>query len=569
MANSDVVYKYIGVIEDDSCADAQAIKTIMEACDNDFIPPMSVRESACKNLSNQEVHDKDIKVYWKIILAQKNVAAYIGETMVAFLSFRHDDNKEDFEPVVQSEVVNYVSTICVLKGYRGKHITSHFYDMLENGIDIPDEVKGDCVATRTWNENYAHIGLLQKRGFTLTHTIVGDREQDGIKYDTVYYCKCPKRRHVLTFSDKQNESGYKVMVITTGGTIAQKHNEFDRTVQQETSSPFKDCIVTIVEQMNDIGAKKQENHYVDTILIEELLNKDSSNIVPEDWEVLVNKIVDEYDNYKAFVITHGTNTLGYTSAALSFALGRLGKPVVLTGSQVSFGEPGSDAQMNLENALRIATYNKYDLWGVMVVFGSKIINGTRVKKTTEYAYDAFKAFGAGKLIGDIGNSIKIDESGLEAHRNNWKNPAKSRDELEVANHFNMNIASFTEFPGMTSDIFNYLVDNCGIKGFILRSTGAGDPNVATAGVRYENLRNAFDYLRRKKIPIIVTTQAPDGTASMDINTPGKEARKLGAIPARDMSMESMTVKLAWLIAKDLPYEEIRKQMGQSDHGEIK
>ncbi|MDR0917750.1 MAG: asparaginase, partial [Oscillospiraceae bacterium] len=463
-------------------------------------------------------------------------------------------------------------TICVLKKYRGNHITSHFYDMLEGNKDIPEDVFSDCVATRTWNENYAHIGILQKRGFTLTHTTVADRHQDDIDYDTVYYCKCPKRRHILKFSDRQDASGYKVMVITTGGTIAQGHDEFDRTVQQATSSPFKDCISTIVKQMNQAGANKletQESHFVDTVMIEELLNKDSSNIVPEDWEVLVNKIVDEYDNYKAFVITHGTNTLGYTSAALSFALGRLGKPVVLTGAQVSYGEPGSDAQMNLENALRIATYNKYDLWGVMVVFGSKIINGTRVKKTTEYAYDAFKAFGAGKLIGDIGNSIKIDESGLGAHRDNWKNPAKSRDELEIVNHFDMNIASFTEFPGMTSKIFKHLVDNCGIKGFILRSTGAGDPNVAALGVRYENLREAFDYLRRKKIPIIVTTQAPDGTASMDINSPGKEARRLNAIPARDMSMESMTVKLAWLIAKGLPYEEIRKQMGQSDHGEIK
>lgn len=76
-------------------------------------------------------------------------------------------------------------------------------------------------------------------------------------------------------------------------------------------------------------------------------------------------------------------------------------------------------------------------------------------------------------------------------------------------------------------------------------------------------------IRRKKIPIIVTTQAPDGIASMDINTPGKEARKLGAIPARDMSMESMTVKMAWLLGLGLPYDEIRRRMGEALRGEIK
>lgn len=569
MLNYDVTYKYIGTIEDKNSNEALSIKKIMEACDNDFIPPMSYRNSPTADIKDQSLHDKDIIPYWEQILMQNNIVAFIDNEMVAFLSFRHDYIKDKFQPVVQNEIINYISTICVLKKYRGHHITSHFYEMLENNNDIPADVASDCIATRTWNENIAHINLLQKRGYTLTHTTFNDRDYDGIMYDTVYYCKCPNRRHMLKFSDK-NDGTFNVMVITTGGTIAQQHDEFDRTIQQKTSSPFKDCIEDIVRRLNEVGAKKHETHFVDTVLIEELLNKDSSNIVSEDWVVLVNKIVAEYDNYKAFVITHGTNTLGYTSAALSFALGRLGKPVVLTGSQVSFGEPGSDAQMNLENAIRIATYNKVDLWGVMVVFGSKIINGTRVKKTTEYDYDAFKAFGAGKLIGTIGNSVRIDEAELSIHKSNWKNPAKSRDELEVANCFDMHIASFTEFPGMHSDIFKVLVEgDSKIKGFILRATGAGDPNVAEVDAIYDNLREGFEYLRRKKIPIIVTTQAPDGVASMDINTPGKEARKLGAIPARDMSMESMTVKMAWLLGLGLPYDEIRRRMGESLRGEIK
>lgn len=569
MSNYNVTYKYIGTIKDKNSNEALSIKKIMESCDNDFIPPMSYRDSSTADINEQSLHGKNIIPYWEQILMQNNIVALIDNEIVAFLSFRHDYIKDKFQPVVQNEIINYISTICVLKKYRGHHITSHFYEMLENNNDIPADVACDCIATRTWNENIAHINLLQKRGYTLTHTTFEDRDYDGIKYDTVYYCKCPNRRHMLKFSDKK-DGAFKVMIITTGGTIAQQHDEFDRTIQQKTSSPFKDCIEDIVRRLNEVGAKKHETHFVDTVLIEELLNKDSSNIVSEDWVVLVNKIVAEYDNYKAFVITHGTNTLGYTSAALSFALGRLGKPVVLTGSQVSFGEPGSDAQMNLENAIRIATYNKVDLWGVMVVFGSKIINGTRVKKTTEYDYDAFKAFGAGKLIGTIGNSVRIDEAELSIHKSNWKNPAKSRDELEVANCFDMHIASFTEFPGMHSDIFKVLVEgDSKIKGFILRATGAGDPNVAEVDAIYDNLREGFEYLRRRKIPIIVTTQAPDGVASMDINTPGKEARKLGAIPARDMSMESMTVKMAWLLGLDLPYDEIRRRMGESLRGEIK
>jgi L-asparaginase len=371
---------------------------------------------------------------------------------------------------------------------------------------------------------------------------------------------------------------FRILLLTTGGTIAQEHDDFGRTRQRSedegSSNPFKGCIGDIKKQLNKkVGTNEEETHLIDEISTEEIFNKDSSNVISDDWVSLIERIRDEYDNYNAFVVTHGTNTLGYTSAALSFALGRLGKPVVLTGSQVSFGQPGSDAQMNLENAIRIAAYSKEKLHGVMVVFGSMIINGTRVKKTTEFDYDAFKTFGESKLIGRIGNYVRFDEAALNTHRGNWKNPAKEKIDLDVTTEFDMRIASLTEYPGMSSDIFKLLVgddpQNPKTKGFILRSTGAGDPNVAEENANYNNLREGFMFLRDNKIPIIITTQAPDGIASMDINSPGKLARTLGAIPARDMSMESMTVKLAWLLGRKFPYEEIRRQMGEAVHGEIK
>jgi L-asparaginase len=286
---------------------------------------------------------------------------------------------------------------------------------------------------------------------------------------------------------------------------------------------------------------------------------------------LIDKIIEQYDNYNAFVITHGTNTLGYTSSALSFALGRLGKPVILTGSQVSFSYPGSDALMNLENAIRIAAYTKEKLNGVMVVFGSVIISGIRVKKTTEFDYDAFKSFGSGEL-GRIGNSIRIDRDRLVAHTGFLGNPAKLCKELEVKKNFDTHIASLTEYPGMDSSIFRTLVEGeSAIKGFVLRSTGAGDPNVAKEEDRdkFRNLRDGFEYLREKEIPIVITTQAPDGLASMDINTPGIEAYALGAIPAKDMNMESITVKLAWLLGRKIPYDEMREMMTTSFRGEIR
>lgn len=78
-------------------------------------------------------------------------------------------------------------------------------------------------------------------------------------------------------------------------------------------------------------------------------------MISKDWELIVKTIYDKYDDYDAFIITHGTNTMGYAAAAVSFALGNLGKPIIFTGSQVSYGILGTDAVMNLENILRVIT----------------------------------------------------------------------------------------------------------------------------------------------------------------------------------------------------------------------
>jgi L-asparaginase len=108
----------------------------------------------------------------------------------------------------------------------------------------------------------------------------------------------------------------------------------------------------------------------------------------------------------------------------------------------------------------------------------------------------------------------------------------------------------------------------GAEGFIYQATGASDPNIASINSGFDNLRAGFEYLRDKKIPIIITTQALDGVASMDVNNPGRIAFELGAIPAWDMSLEAMTVKLGWLLGRKFPYEEIRTLMLECFRGEI-
>jgi len=302
-----------------------------------------------------------------------------------------------------------------------------------------------------------------------------------------------------------------------------------------------------------------------------LCNIDSSDILPEQWIALASKIKEEYDNYDAFIVTHGTNTMGYTSAALSFSLANLDKPVIITGSQVPAGMPGSDAIMNLENTLRVAVLHGEDkerIKGVIAVFGTHIITGTRVKKSTEFDYDAFISLG-NSSIGRIGRIIDIDNDNLRKHigylSTNLYRRAKTTKELICENEFDMQIASLTEFPGMDENIFKTLVEHNKIKGFILRAFGAGDATT--------KLIPTLEYLKNKEIPIVITTQAPNGNSNFQVNEPGQKIaeNKLG-IPAFDMSIESQTTKLAWLLAKkekgEITYNQLCDQMTVDIRGEV-
>lgn len=358
---------------------------------------------------------------------------------------------------------------------------------------------------------------------------------------------------------------HKILLITTGGTIAGKvatDKGGDQDLQK--AEDFSELIRPTVSFL-----EKQWGVDVD-IDPYELCEVDSSDILPQHWEDIAAKIKEKYDDYNSFIISHGTNTLGYTCAALSFALANLNKPVILTGSQVPSNMPGTDAAINLNNAVRVAAWprEKNPMKGVMAVFGSHIITGTRVKKETEFDYDAFTSFGTG-CIGRIGRIINIHEANLEEHlgylHSNIYPEARTSGDLICENDFHMKIASLTEFPGMSPDIFKSLVEKNGVKGFIFRAFGAGDAST--------NLHPALEFLKDQEIPVVITTQAPNGNSNFQVNEPGHHLRdhKL-AIPAYDMSIEAQTTKLAWLLAKkikgELTYDQLCKQMVNNIRGEI-
>jgi len=190
-AEPKIDIRHVGSITDKTSAEAQAIKSILIACNNDFVPPLAVREKASGSIAGQKFHEPDIDPYWSQILEQENIVALntSGE-IIALMSFKNKYSHPEYFPGVAKEgdTINYISTICVLVDYRRFGITRRFYEMMEG--NLPQNIHGECVSTRTWATNDGHIRLLEKRGYALTYTIPEDRvSETGEKLDTVYFCK--------------------------------------------------------------------------------------------------------------------------------------------------------------------------------------------------------------------------------------------------------------------------------------------------------------------------------------------------------------------------------------------
>ena len=166
----------------------------------------------------------------------------------------------------------------------------------------------------------------------------------------------------------------KILLLATGGTIACKSTE-------NGLSPLMSS-----EELVSFVPKSKEFCTVDTI---QLMNIDSTNMHPDCWLQIAAKIESAYPDYDGFVIAHGTDTMAYTASALSYLIQSSPKPIVLTGSQKPMDMDMTDAKANLMDSLRYACFEEAS--GVVVVFGGKVIMGTRARKMNTKSYDAFSS----------------------------------------------------------------------------------------------------------------------------------------------------------------------------------
>ncbi len=344
----------------------------------------------------------------------------------------------------------------------------------------------------------------------------------------------------------------KILVIGTGGTIASvKTKDGLRPVHNtdELISFFPE-----VRKIADIEGRM-------------LFNIDSANIQPHHWSLIAEEITRQYDNYDGFVITHGTDTMHYTSTALSFMLQNTGKPIVLTGSVKTFEKEGSDAEQNFIDSVIVACSGINE---VCVVFHGKIIKGCKAKKVTNEAtritnenlnvYSSINYHLVGEMIGSFVDNHKRKIVFNEKYSmRSVKDCKKPKTFSKIADD---RIFLVKIYPGLRPQIFDKLTD---FKCVVIEAFGPGNiPFIENSLVK------KIKMLVEKNVCVFVTTQNPFGEVDMTLYEVGQKAMRAGAIPCNDMTTETALVKLMWIMGNfDDDPKTIRKMMMKNFVGEIR
>ncbi|CAK1745110.1 asparaginase [Vibrio crassostreae] len=277
---------------------------------------------------------------------------------------------------------------------------------------------------------------------------------------------------------------------------------------------------------------------------------DSSDMTPLDWQTIADDIRANYDKYDGFVILHGTDTMAYTASALSFMLENLGKPVIVTGSQIPLAELRSDGQANLLNALHIAA--NHPINEVTLFFNNKLMRGNRSTKSHADGFNAFTSPNLNPLL-EAGINIQLS--------NNVKVNEQPEGAFKVHNITPQPIGVITMYPGISHEVIrNTLLQP--VNAMILLTFGVGN-----APQNPELLQHLKDASERGVI-VVNLTQCLAGKVNMGGYATGCALAEAGVVSGYDMTPEAALAKLHYLLSQNLGYEEVKAQMQQVLRGEM-
>ena len=315
-------------------------------------------------------------------------------------------------------------------------------------------------------------------------------------------------------------------MLATGGTIASKRSE-------DGLKP----LMTSQELLSYVPDTKKFCT-VDTI---QLINIDSTNMQPRYWLMIEEAIEKHYEEYDGFVICHGTDTMAYTAAALSYLIQNSSKPIVVTGAQKPIDLEITDAKTNLSDSLRFASCDR--AYGVTIVFDGKVIAGTRGKKEKTKSYNAFSSINFPYIAAiQDGNIIfYLDDK------------SQLKEPVEFFHSLNSRVSLLKLIPAMDSGVLDYMAERS--DAVILESFGVGGIPTYDTG----NFHRSVQRIVQSGKTVVMTTQVTNEGSNMSVYEVGKTIKKeFDLLEAYDMTLEATVTKLMWILGQTEDPAEIRR-----------
>ncbi|MDI9576605.1 MAG: Glu-tRNA(Gln) amidotransferase subunit GatD [Thermoproteota archaeon] len=342
---------------------------------------------------------------------------------------------------------------------------------------------------------------------------------------------------------KQNTSLPHVVIMSTGGTIASRVDYRTGAVRSALSASD---LYGVVPELSELAQ-------VDTEIVFSLY---SENITPQHWTELTQVIAKRIEQgVEGLVIAHGTDTMAYTSAALSFSLQNLPVPVILVGAQRSSDRPSSDAATDLIGAVKFAGEAPFAGVGLAMhetVSDNSIVvhRGTKVRKCHTSRRDTFKSINGFPLANVKNNIVTMIADDYLQRDSNRK--------LLVKPNFSDKVALVKFHPGLNPSVIDFYVEN-GMKGILLEGSGLGHVSKNC----FEAIKNAIE----KGVVVALASQCIWGRVNMNVYDTGRDLLSFGVIPLKDMFPETGLVKLMWVLGQTSELDAATKLLKTNIAGE--
>ena len=336
-----------------------------------------------------------------------------------------------------------------------------------------------------------------------------------------------------------------ILLVYTGGTIGMIKD-------YKTNALKAFDFNQILEKIPEL---QQLNCFIKSISFEVLI--DSSNMNTQYYRDIVDIIQNNYNDFDGFVILTGSDTMSYTSSAISFMIDNLQKPIIFTGSQLPIGDLRTDAKENLITSIEIACARKEDqpiISEVCLYFEYKLYRANRTTKINAEQFEAFASM----------NYPALAESGVHLSFSDHYiyKPLEEKKELIIRKELITDVLILKLFPGITEKVVDNILNIEGLKGVVLETYGSG--NAPDKSWFLDLLKEAIS----KDIRIINVTQCSGGNVIQGHYETSVALKQIGIVSGKDITTESAIAKLMYLLSENLSLEEFTFYFEKSLRGEI-